>query len=119
MQVGDVPYTLNGKRVEVPVKKVGVSFLVPDRRDLPNLGPHRVGAGSLRSLATEVLITRARFNLDLEWGFIGFIQHGYSSEPRGTGRVYWVTRNPSRRIGEGVGKPGTWYGGKEFCMCEP
>lgn len=49
MQVGDIPYTLNGKRVEVPVKKVSVSFLlVPDHRDFPNLGPRRVGPKSPR-----------------------------------------------------------------------
>jgi len=39
MQVGDVPYTLNGKRVEVPVKKVSVSFFRdPITATYPTLG---------------------------------------------------------------------------------
>jgi len=76
MQVGDIPYTLNGKRVEVPVKKVGVSFLLtPDQlQPYPTLGL----TGSLRS---RHLKTHPPLNLDLEWGSVGFIQHGYSSEP--------------------------------------
>ena len=76
MQVGDIPYTLNGKRVEVPVKKVGVSFLLTS--DQPRPDPTLGLTGSLRS---RHLITHPPLNLDLEWSFIGFIQHGNSSEP--------------------------------------
>ena len=53
-----MPYTLNGKRVEVPVKKASVSFLLrPDRR---GLGPRSVGAGTL---PLPTLITHAWFNI--------------------------------------------------------
>ena len=83
MQVGDIPYTLNGKRVEVPVKRVSVSFLLGQPITVAQcpalaLGPRRVGAGTFRS-STRKLIRG--LILDLEWGFAGFIQCGYSSEP--------------------------------------
>ena len=55
--------------------------------------------------------------LDLEWGFVGFIQSGYTSEPRGTGRIYWLTGGASRRDEKGVRQAwGLGIGGVKRCL---
>jgi hypothetical protein len=118
MQVGDIPYTLNGKRVEVPVKKVSLSFFRdPITATYPALGLAGLTPRPFRTrLGTDNM---PGLILGLEWGFIGFIQPGHSSEPRGFGRVYWLTRDPSRGIAEGVRE--TWGLGigvsRDLCLC--